>query len=282
MLYNGFSHRFFYNEGQDYQSRGPLSFDRAVNRFYSYYTCIALIYDDHLILSNNNMTPTTSKHINDLRRASPLPVIYAAFRYGQHYVKIEDVIKWTFEDMKNAKNAGFNKKENREEFLNAYNSLQQLKKLKGIKIKGLAPYTRIYNNMESYVTAAKSATRRKAAEARAKLEALCKTHNITELARRAYSEYSDEARKLRKKINPSGDLAFIWRDGDYIRTSKNISMLFTTAAAAFKKWMAGGLSDGDKIEYYEFKHGAPDGLTVRVGCHLMLVKNLLEVFKNEY
>lgn len=283
-----FAHRFFYNNDPDrYREHGSLSFYGP--DFCSYYTLIAHIAEykegGHvLLLSQDNFTVTTSKHISHIWSASPYNIIRVPFKYGEHHFNAENIIERLKNNLDYYSKQPLTRKENREAFKNAFNSLEKLKAVKGFKI-GRIPerFKKLYNQLND-----PEELKKRAAAARAKQAALNKKlasiKSISKQARLAYSTDStlpaEQRAKLRRMLNPDGTLAFIWRDknGD-IETSKGIHMAADIAAAAWERYKNKQLKHGDSVGPYTVLNITGD--RVKIGCHLMLIKNLLEVFKNE-
>ena len=81
--------------------------------------------------------------------------------------------------------------------------------------------------------------------------------------------------KLKKQLNPRGDLAFIWKDenGDF-KTSKNITVKAEEGNRVLTLYKAGKLKHGEKVDFYTVLSITPE--IVKIGCHNILTANLAE------
>ena len=88
------AHAFFYENGDLIKNHLHLWKSNGV--IYSYATPIAIIEKDKnnndiLILSSNNMTHTTGRHISYVRRAAPCNIVYYPFFYGNYFSDFYDI-----------------------------------------------------------------------------------------------------------------------------------------------------------------------------------------------
>lgn len=90
------AHNFFYNEANEYDYPRYKSCGYRGNRFFSYSTVIAMIVENKegrkvALVSDNNMSNTTAKHISNVRSASPYKIYQVPFSYGERPEDLEDV-----------------------------------------------------------------------------------------------------------------------------------------------------------------------------------------------
>lgn len=82
------AHDFFYSGFDKTRSLSGKSVSYDKHSFYSYYTTIGYITADKAgnpvtLISRDNMSPTTAKHLSELRSASPYPCISVEMSYGE-------------------------------------------------------------------------------------------------------------------------------------------------------------------------------------------------------
>lgn len=284
-------HNFFYDDENAYcrKNYGPAVWYQD-GVFYSYTTAIGRIYhmkdgNRALVYSATGFSSTTRKHIHDLWAACPFyKNISVPAKYEGHLTSEEILSK--IEAVLSAER-NFNRKEQREEFLNAFKALESLNELKGFK--GIPAMIRKYQGIANQLNdkaayralSAKIVEKRKKAEARAavKRAKILKQYsklNISDQARAAYdynSPLDSEAKAaLRNALNPNRDLSFVWVDGDFIKTSQQIRVPATEAARLLTLWKAGKLKHGMTIDRYTVLNVGDD--IVKIGCHNIPVENL--------
>jgi len=287
------AHEYFYNYMDRYYYPRYKSLGYDHERFYSYNTLIGKICTDAnnnpvLLISQNNFSVTTGKHLNYLWRACPFKTISVNLKYGGRDITPQEAANRALEDCKFYSNQKLTQKANREGFLTALATFNDLNATFALKIKAPKTFIKladVLNNSESVkalkIRAAEIA--RKAAEAaRRKLNRLLKGRTLAELAQAAYSYESeldaDQRAEIRKVLNPSNDLSFVWRDknGDF-KTSQHITINAEEGNKALRAYKAGLVKHGDKIGYYTVL--AITSEFVKIGCHKIPVKNLMELME---
>lgn len=179
-------HQFFYQENEQFNKHYmSVSFNGDI--FYSYYTAIARKIkgkqgQDVLLISDNNFSKTTAKHINYLLQANPhFRVIYVPQEYGSHCFNLDTIIERIKKYIEFTATSKMSLKANREDFSKYYNMLIRLDEyVCDIDKNLIEKYTPLYNTINDPV----------------------------------------KLKELRKYFNPKNELAFIWFDTDYVRTSK--------------------------------------------------------------
>ena len=281
------AHEFFYNDNaRNYPSYSACGYDG--DNFYSYQTLIATLKTDKdgalvCLLSIENMSNTTAKHINAVRSAAPCKVIRVYMEYGERDSDVNTFARRAVKNMEYYSRQKLTQAANRNGFLTAFNSFNALADAFKLSVKLPAKYKKlaaIINNSASVKELkARAAKRAKldAENARRKLNKLLKTNNICELARLAYDSdelTSEQRADIRKALNPRGELAFVWYDkqrAEFV-TSKHIHMTIREGLAALKLWAAGRLRHGLKVGYYTVLEVMES--YVQIGCHKIPTENL--------
>ena len=286
------AHQFFYNDdnARNYPRYSTCGYDSE--NFYSYSTLIATLKTSKdgarvCLLSIENISNTTAKHISALRSAAPCKVIRVYMDYGERDSDVDTFATRAIKNMEYYSRQKLTQAANRNGFLTAYDSYMELKDAFKLSVKLPAKYKKIAAiiNDSANVKALKAAAAKRAKldadNARRKLNKLLKNNTLSELARVAYDDSStldyDERRKIKNAINPNGDLAFVWYDAaaDVFKTSKYIRMDGAEGRAALKLWKAGKLRHGLKVGIYTVLEVMEN--YVRIGCHKIPRRNLSEL-----
>lgn len=275
---NTFTHNYFYAADNERARYSSVSYDGRA--FYSYSTLIGYRAElkkggEVFLCSRDSMTPTTRRHLGYLWSACPCRRIEVPFVLGDRYYDPAQLV----ERLKDTLEYNFNRlslKQNREDFLWAFDTLNALREVKGFKI-GSIPLK--YMDMAAKLTDAEAVKAIKA-KARAEQAELMRKFARMRLDKKAQLAYGSDAdydikKRIQREINPKGELAFIWRDGDSICTSKGIKMPLEFARTAWDAYKAGKLKHGDKIDRYTICSILND--TVKIGCHLIPMQNIKEV-----
>lgn len=286
------AHKFFYNNGGYYSpSCSPMSFNE--DKFFSYYTLIGKICSNKhgarvLLISDNNFSATTSKHISYLRQACPFNYIRVVMEYGERDITPEQAAERAIKNAVYYSEQKLTQAANRDKLFNAVNQFNQLRENFKIgrlkmpaKIEKLIATLQDSEAFKALKTKQRAADLKRAKKEKSAFEALTKNKNLCDLARLAY-EYgrdditSEQRSKLQKTLNPRGDLAFVWMDenGDF-KTSKHITIKHDEGAAALKLFKAGKIKHGYKIGCYTVLNIGAD--IIKIGCHNIPVKNLMEL-----
>lgn len=281
------AHRFFYS-GDRYFA--PAGYNMWYNEgcFYSYSTIIGREVDGldgrrYLLISDDNMTPTTGRHISYLRAACPhYNILRVPMEYGDRYFGVENIVPRLVERLKWMKNLSMTRKENRQQFTDAYEELLAAAAVVKYKKSVLTPFKKLYEALTDpeKIAAIKKEAAEKASISRkklkAELKALLDAHNVEELAQMAYSRGSKLKAtlksKLKKYLNPGGDLAFAWRTAFGFSTSKGVNVSRAEADRIIALYKAGKLRHGEKLAYYTVL--AVTDTAVKIGCHLIPMSNI--------
>ena len=287
------AHKFFYAEGSRYCMPRSTAMGFDGDRFFSYYTLIGKICTNKngapvLLISDNNFSATTSKHLSYLRGACPLKMISVPMEYGGRDITPAEAAERAIKNAVYFADQKLTQAANRNALFNAVNVFDELKENFKIgrlkmpaKIMKLIATLQDSEAFKALKAKQRAADIKKAAAERKAFERLTKNKKLCDLARLAY-EYGrdditpDQRAKLQKTLNPRGDLAFVWQDenGDF-KTSKHITIKHDEGAAALKLYKAGKIKRGFKIGCYTVLNVAAD--IIKIGCHNIPVKNLMEL-----
>ena len=140
------AHNFFYHEGDTFDRRS-MTVSYRNNIYYSYRTAIGQITEDRqgkkvCIISNDRFSPTTRKHISELRCASKYFTYYLPQNIGNREFYAYDIVKELIENLKYYSESKLTQKPNREHFTETYQMLESTLELKCSKnmIKILKKY----------------------------------------------------------------------------------------------------------------------------------------------
>ena len=281
------AHRFFYDEKRFF---APAGFNMwfSKDQIFSYGTVIAKIQKGldgktYTLLSDYNMSPTTGRHISYIRSASPFPVIHVPMRYGESRFDVTMIEKRLAADLDDLAKLKMTRKENREAYSRAYRELETANRLL-VKIKKsiLNKYRGMFDRINDPEQIAKEkrrareAAKRQHEKLKKELARLIESRNIAELAEIVYGKGNkvdvDTRSKLKKYINPTGELAFAWREGDHFRTSKGITVSAGEVERVARVFKAGELRHGDKLSFYTVC--SITDKAVKIGCHLIPMDNI--------
>lgn len=281
------AHRFFYDEKRFFAPAGFNMWFRG-DRIFSYATVIAKIQKGldgrtYTLLSDYNMSPTTGRHISYIRSASPYPVIRVPMEFDKNEFDVSMIEKRLAAELDSLAELKMTRKENREAYSRAYMELETANRLL-VKIKKsvLNKYRKLFvqiNDPEQVAKEkrrAREAAKRQREKLKKELARLIESHNIAELAEMAYGKNDkidvDMKNKLKKYINPTGELAFAWKDGTHFRTSKGITVSAGEVERVARIFKAGELKHGNKLSCYTIC--SITDKAVKIGCHLLPMDNI--------
>ena len=285
------AHEFFYADGacKNYSYK---SVSYEYDRFYSYYTVIGELKtakngETIFLLSYWNMSPTTTRHISYLWSANPFKMIRVPFEYGEHGdISPETLAKRCLEYLEKYAKSKLTRKENRTEFFNFYEMLNDLNDNFKTGVKMPKKFIELFNTLNDSEGVKKikakqlEIERKTAAAVKRAFNKLTKNKTIKDLAKLAYSYDSpatpEERAKIKKALNPNNDLSFVWQDAEgNFKTSQHITIKAEEGRIALKLWKAGKLKHGMQIGYYTILQITKD--FVKIGCHKIPVANLNEL-----
>ena len=281
------AHRFFYSEDRYFAPAGyNMWYDGDC--FYSFSTIVGMKVDGldgcrYLLISDDNMTPTTGRHISYLRSACPHGrILRVPMEYGDSYFEVGYIVPRLVERLKSLKELSMTRKENRQQFIDAYNALLSAAAVVKYKKSVLTPFKKLYDALTDpeKVAAIKAKAAEKAALSRkklkAELDALLTAHTVEELAQLAYSLNSKLdttlKSKLKKYLNPGNNLSFAWRTAFGFSTSQGVNVSKAEADRIIALYKAGKLHHGETLARYVVL--SVTDAAVKIGCHLIPMSNI--------
>ena len=259
------AHNYFYASNGEQFNRRSMSVSYTYRHYFSYSTCVAELAHTVsgtkiYIISDNNFSMTTSKHIGELKRACPVEYILLPQSMYSKEFEVSEVFETIEHNLKYYANSNLKQQANRENLKKYYSMLQSLSELEAKK-------------------AIREAKRREKLEkALAEMTSL----SITELAKLAYQRSSTDSElkaKIREYINPNWNYSFIWLNGENVNTSQGITVNAKEVFTLLQLWKHNKLKHGATISRYTVLEVMPD--YVKVGCHKIPVTNL-EALYNDF
>ena len=135
------AHRFFYDSIDSSFEKRSMTVWYSHGKYYSYSTCIGEMSTDIngkniFIISDNNFSMTTSKHLGELRRACPYSVVdiyYLPQSQGNREFYVNETINHLKSNLEWYSKSKLTQKPNREGFTNTYNMLDSTLNLEKFK-----------------------------------------------------------------------------------------------------------------------------------------------------
>ena len=295
------AHKFFYDRNGSFE-RASMTTSYYNNKFYSYSTCIGEISTDIngneiCIISDDNFSSTTSKHLSSLRYACPMNIVYLPQNMGNNEFYALEIVRELARNLEYYSKSKLTQKPNREALTHNFEMLEDC-----LRLQKFTQYTDEINNtlnqykdlvnsinspekLKEYKEKQAKIEREKQAKLKKELNTLLDIHSYIDLIKFAYSDYSfddvtadnyemikEQKSKLRKYFNPKNELSFVWIDGDYIKTSQYISVDKKEATVLLKLWLNDKLKHGMMISYYTVLQVMDK--FVKIGCHKIPTENL--------
>lgn len=286
------AHAFYHNNNGWECRSNSCSF--LENKFYSYYTCIGLIYTDkngkkHLFYSKYNMSNTTSKHIGVMLNACPYDSkSEAPFFYREHYVNIESLAnnfnKEIQEEMTRA--LIYSRKPDRERAEKLLTSAENFVAITETNIPLLDKY-KTYISLKLNTEEIKKAKKEERQKAKIKREQ--KAREIAEFFERnkdiplldLIAKYVFSSLSLLKDFVDRDLLiesfgidhpSFVIIDGDNVKTSQHITMPKENIIPLLRAWKHGHSILGQRAGSYTVV--VNNSKMVKVGCHKIPYANV--------
>ena len=296
------AHRFFYDLNGSFDRRS-MTVSYYNDCYFSYGTCIGEISETItgktvLLVSDNNFSNTTSKHIRELINACPFEYRPLPQRMYQRDFNAFNILGYLKSNLEYYSKSRLSRQENRQGFLRAYNQLIDCLEL--VKFsdyiseinKLMDDYKELKEQIKNNVAELKAKQKQRDIEKRNKLKAeLAEILEKTSYLERIQYSYdynlrdyitSENRQKLKQLINPKNDLSFIWFNGEKVNTSQGITVNKIDVIKLLKLWEHNKDILGLKIDNYTILEKTSD--YVKVGCHKIPVENLkalLNVIKAE-
>ncbi len=277
------AHAFFYQNETGKTKGKSLSCDFENNKFWSYSTVIAEITtglkgQDVLIISYNNHSNTTSKHIGKVRSACPFGyenIVQLPTTRGSNCIDIEYKVNKWIEYLKNFDEKLFTRQENRIEYSNIYNQLIKINKVL-YKFKMPKKIINTYNLLNDNIKIKELKEKQK--QLKEYFKDFMSKNTFSEACNFAWSYgYNNKAEKdlktkLKKYLQHQKDISLIWFDDDIVKTSQNIRVDRKEVETCLKLWKNEKLKHGQKIGMYTVMEVNKN--YIKVGCHKITSQNL--------
>ena len=300
------AHQFFYDLYGSFNRRS-MTVSYYKGKYYSYATVIGQIAETITgkticIISNNNFSNTTAKHINELRAACPYEVVYLPQYQGSNSFYPADVVKHCIDNIEYYAKQKLSQKHNRENLSSYYEMLKNTLEIVGFEnqfektTEILDKYKDLYKSindpekLKELKAKQKELEKQRQKNLKKELNEILEKYSYIDLIKFVYADkwfndYSIESyntqkelkTKLKKYLNPKNDLSFIWFDSDFCRTSQHITVNRKEVEALLKLWNKGKLKHGMTISYYTILEVQKE--YIKVGCHKIPTTNLQALIK---
>ena len=299
------AHEFFYDLGGSFD-RGSMIVSYGNNKYWSYGTVIGKITKDIngdfiCIISDNNFSMTTSKHLGELRSACRFPIYYLPQNLGSSDFYIDDTLEKLKSNLEYYSNAKLTQKHNRQGFTENYIMLENTLQIQDFREKKekiqtvLNEYKTLYdtlnnaNDLKELKQKLVKQEREKQAKLKKELELILKKYSYLDLIEFTYTdkwfndtsveEYNKQKelkQKLKKYFNPKNELAFCWVSDDFIRTSKHVTVDKKEVITLLKLWKNGKLRHGMTLSHYTIL--AITENYIKIGCHTIPIANIQALY----
>ena len=246
------------------------------------------------LVSRDAMTNTTGRHISYLRNASPFPTVHVPLNKGERVLD-PGVLRDNFLNALLPLSKALNKAECRREFAGLLHERETILHsacetwAKPLRDRRFKKFTAI--DVGKAAEEIKVQNRKRAAAAAAATRAVLAKYldgkhgaDYCELMHVLFdSSYTsdkfpltdNERAALRRKFR--GDDAYVWVDGDTIRTSRHISVDLQEARVLLKAWAAGKDMRAQQIGRYTIM--SYTGNHIKIGCHNIPRANMLALYE---
>ena len=311
----GIAHKFFYDLS-GYFSKHYMNVSYKNYKFYSYGTIIGKVIEDLdgnflLLVSENNFSNTTAKHINNLLRACPFnDYMYVPIEMYDRDIYINNLEKIICKKLDYFKNQKFSQKYNRDEYCRYYTMLCEIShRVVKVKKSVIAKYRKLYLDLQNIekVKSIKKLQREKdlklAEKARKEREKalkqlkneclLIELENIVDYAKFVFSnnftnesieslkntpEYGiNKIREIKNKVrnflqDTYENYSFVWIDGENFKTSKNVTVKIEDCQPLIRLYKSGKVKHGMQLNQYTILEVKKD--FVKIGCHKISIENI--------
>lgn len=295
-------HNFFYYADRTERGKSATHYTRG--HFFSYATEIGMIYSGEgrpvCFMADSSFSNTTAGHISALADACPLDIIRVPFEYGDDFSMYPERAPETLKNrfiaqLKSYAPEHFTRKPARDGFNNALHNFRAFLDCTGQTIP--AREARALAVLEAAAEESPEAkarraevarkraekTRRENARKAAELEKTLKALSISTLTEKAQfaftpgraTDYDTRARVMAALRAEYPGYAFLWVDGDNIKTSKGVTVDLETVRRAYSLFTAGKLTAGMHLGPYTVREIAAD--FVQIGCHKIAMENIREI-----
>lgn len=246
------------------------------------------------LLSMWSMSNTTSRHISLLHRASPFETVLVPLRRGDRDFTPNDLRDQFLEEL-TYYSAQLNVAVGRNTFVGLLESLKRLRAAaceewaKPLRDRRFRKFLSV--DVSKAAEELKARNRRLAAKRAAETKALFAKyakdpHSYLELVHVLFDpDYHspdmpidrDRRAAIRSKLNLDPGAAYVWLEGDVIRTSKNVSVGIEEAKVLMRLWAAGKDMRTMRVGLYTIV--SYTGNTIQIGCHRIPRENMLALYE---
>jgi hypothetical protein len=284
------AHKFFYDLS-GYFKKHYMNVSYNNYKFYSYGTIIGKVIEDRdgnyiLLVSENNFSNTTCRHIANLLGACPFSYLHVPVKMYDRDINIDDLEKTITKKLDFYKNEKLSLKQNRNEYIRYFDMLNTVSnKIVKIKKAVIKKYEKLYNDLQNseavkrikhneHIKAQKAADKLKK-----ELAKITKSKNLCELAQMAYGYNngvnSELKAKIKMLINPLHNYAFAWIKDDTFETSKGIEIKIKDCMPLIRLYKAGKVKHGLKLNQYTVLEVTEKFITI--GCHKIPAENIKQL-----
>ena len=245
------------------------------------------------LVSYYRMSSTTGRHISDLSHASPFTVVRVPLTRGWRDFTPNDV-RDSLLDCLGEYASEFNLAGNRRAFVQLMNAREFLLKeaceewAKPLRDRRFRKFEKI--DVEKAAAELKERNRKAAAKRAKETKALFarylknKRDNYCEFMRVLFDPLYeslkfpfDKERRALLRSRLDKDAAYVWVDGDRIRTSRCVSVPVDEARVLLKAWAAG--KDMRMMRIASYTIVAYEGDVIKIGCHAIPRENMLALYE---
>lgn len=311
------SHAFFYERG-DLIKKNHLHLWKNYKAIYSYSTPIAILEKDKnnndiLILSSNNMTHTTSRHINYVRRAAPCNIVYYPFFRNNYFSDFWDIKRDLIDSLEEYKSLSDSYE--CDQFIKYFQSLEDLNEYFDLD-EHLIAYKPLYlKAKESLPVAKKSESlekRRATIKENKELKERFENMNIEDFENIHYLDKNEEKflknnsnlflnkffekysyldliektytgvfnyflKGILKAYLKDDEYSYLYIKDDLIKTSRGITQKIADIKPFLIAWKKGLLNHGEKIGIYTVLSVTDE--FVKIGCHKIPTENIRKLYE---
>lgn len=292
MQLNNFYHDFFYQEGKVRRSK-RLRIRFNDKSFYSFNTTIGfkanLKGKKYLFLSSNDFSQTTRRHIDNLRLASPLPIIYVPFTWYDCFDTQENLIKEMKrryeESLDNClslvKDIKYTRKGDRENFNILFEQALNFNNL-AVRLKGISKADKALCliNSSEYQKEKRAEVRKEATkkavhtkEVKEKAINFFKRHSYMECVKYVFQggvkknkELAGWLKEYLLSLYPTFTPSFVWVEESKIKTSQGIEIEVKDIIPILMLWSLRSNINGMLVNG-KYSILANTAERVQVGCH---------------
>ena len=246
------------------------------------------------LVSLYSMSNTTGRHISYLARASPFRVAIVPMRYGHSDFTPQDMAMQFLMQLTEYAD-GLNVAENRSSFVRLIDTLKELRETaceawaKPLRDRRFRKFLAmdVHKIADEIKARNRKAAAKRASETRALYAKYLKNVSGERYCKFMRTLFEDSyecpefpfdwyrRRQLRSRLDK--DAAYVWINGDQIRTSMRVSVPVDEARVLLKAWAAG--KDMRMMRVSRYTILAYEGDVIKIGCHRIPRANMLALYE---